>query len=143
MDWTWKAIWPDNVWVVCFGLFIPGAALCFWVQHLRYKKWTKATGTVIRVADDDEGRESLVGFETADGEHVEFWAGFWSGGQTGQQVEVLFNPRKPKVAKIDRWAIRHYEALWLFGVGVLPFLAVAVFWCCARLATLLGSFSGK
>lgn len=132
---------PELVWVV--GNIFAGLGGLFLVISLGFTYHTRnfvaraetATGQVValeyrRSRDTHDGSTSylyypVVEFALADGQQIRFESqvgSSWPRFRVGQAVEVLYDPRNPQKAQINR-----FWELWLFpvvfgGLGAVFFL---------------------
>lgn len=83
---------------------------------------TRTTGTVIRIASDNEGDTPIVGFSTPDQQTHEFRVKTVRGSDhwfIGKTCPVLYDPRNPKRAHVDEPLQRWMMFYILLGANVM------------------------
>jgi Protein of unknown function (DUF3592) len=105
------------------------SAFGFMVNRWRYKRWAKASGTVIeliKVETISSDRATMptyaprVSFRTASGETAEFTSTSSSsaGPAVGDTVSVLYDPTDPKDAQLDSFLSKYGFVVAVLFLGM-------------------------
>ena len=113
------AVFAIGFLVVCFSAFI------FLVKRARFRRWSRASGTVVELIrrESHEGDSVTfaprVSFQTATGQAAAFVSSVSSfpAPRVGDTVAVLYDPSHPDDATLDRFMFRHLPELVFFCLG--------------------------
>jgi len=115
-------------WIIAANLFLGG--FCLWGAYAGYVSWklenegVTTTGTVVRLEESDTNDggccvySPVIEFMT-DGDQVFSFEGdnasYPPAYEVGEDVSVLYDPKDPETAQINKWTER-----WLFPIIIIP-----------------------
>ena len=119
-------------WTIFFNLFFAG--FCLWGAYAGYVSWKldsegeKTTGKVIRLEESNDSESGccvyspVIEFE-ANGQTFTFEGDNASDPpayDVGEEVNVIYDPKDPDTAQINKWTER-----WLFPIIIIPVMILA------------------
>ena len=115
-------------WIIVANIFLGG--FCLWGAYAGYISWkleqegVTTTGTVVRLEESDTGDGAccvyspVIEFTTADKQTFSFEGDNASDPpayKVGEEVSVIYDPKNPQTAQINKWTER-----WLFPIIIIP-----------------------
>jgi hypothetical protein len=105
------------------GCMAVAGPVLFCIRARRFSSWVRTHGTVVGQVESGNSEgisfKPKVAFETREGERIQFVSHVsGSGAASGRSVPVIYNPKDPNEASIDRFMYRHLSEVVIFVLGL-------------------------
>lgn len=119
-------------WIIFANLFFAG--FCLWGVYAGYISWKlenegiTTTGMVVRLEESDSAEggccvySPVIEFTASDDQKYSFEGDTASDPpayDVGEQVNVIYDPKDPDTAQINKWTER-----WLFPILIIPIMTI-------------------